>query len=92
MKNREKKNRIIMPFVGLVLRIIVGMFAIGISIIFYIEMTENATDLYSYVLCALVPIFAVIIVGADLYMRYKLDIKPLRKKKKEEYGNPLEFK
>jgi len=81
-----------MPYVGLALRIIVGMFAIGISIIFYIEMTENATDLYSYVVCALAPIFAVIIVSVDLYMRYKLDIKPLRTKKKEQDENPLEFK
>jgi len=81
-----------MPYVGLVLRIIVGMFAIGISMMFFIGMTENATDLYSYVVCALAPIFAVIVVGVDLYMRYKLDIKPLRKKKKEQDGNPLEFK
>ena len=92
MKNREKKNRKVLPYVGLVLRIIVGIFAIGISVIFFIEMTENATTLYPYFLCSLIPILAIAIVGGDVYMRYKLDIKPLRKKKKEQDGNPLEFK
>ena len=92
MKNRVKKNRNIISYVGLTLRIIVGIFAIGISMIFFMEMTEDATTLYPYLLCSLIPILAVAIVGGDIYMRYKLDIKPLRKKKKEQNHNPLEFK
>ena len=78
------KNRNILPYVGLTLRIIMGVFAITIAVLFFIEMTKTATTRLTYGLCFLVPVFAVLIVFGDIYMRYKLDIKPLRNKKGQE--------
>jgi hypothetical protein len=53
-------------------------------------MTKNAETLSTYILIALVPILAVVIVVGDICIRYKLDIKPLREEK-EKKKPPFEF-
>ena len=89
--SQSRKSKLITAYVGLTLRFIVGVAIIIASGIFFTEMTEDATAPNIFVLCALVPILAVVIVFGDIYIRYKLDIIPL-KKKKEQKKNPLEFK
>ncbi len=91
-EKQEKKNRKILPYAGLVLRILVGLFAITIAVMFFQEMIKTTASRYIYVLSFLAPIVAVVIVGADVYMHYKLDIKPLRSKKKNQDPNPWEYK
>jgi len=90
--SQGRKSKLITACVGLSLRVLVGLFAITIGLIFFQEMTENSDDLYSYALCATIPLLAVVVSSVDVYMHYKLDIVPLRKKKKEQKQNPLEFK
>lgn len=87
----SRKSKLITAWVGLTLRLIVGLFLIGASLVFFEEMTKNAESLSAYALCAFVPIFAVVVVGGDLYLRYKLDIRPLTKMQ-DKNKNPLEFK
>lgn len=89
--SQSRKSKLITAYVGLTLRLIVGVAIIIASGIFFTEMTDDTTALNIIVLCALVPIIAVVIVCGDIYIRYKLDIIPL-KKKKEQKENPLEFK
>lgn len=89
--SQSRKSKLIVAWIGLTLRMIVGVLLIGGTLVFFREMTKNAATMYSYVLCALIPIFAVIIVVGDILIRYKLDIRPL-KKTAEKKKNPLEFK
>lgn len=81
----------ILPYVAMVIRFFFAMLAMAIAILFFLDMIEKATDRYSYALCFLIPVVAGVIVFGDLYMRYKLDIKPLREEKKGRKKNPLEF-
>lgn len=91
IRENQKQSRKAVAYVGFSLRILVGIFAIAIAELFFIEMIKTASNLTTYVVCFLVPVIAVAIVIGDLYMHYKLDIKPFRKKK-DQNTNPLEFK
>lgn len=86
-----KKDRNILPYVAFGIRIFFALFAMVIAVLFFLEMIKTANDRYSYALCYLIPVIAAVVVGGDLYIRYKLDIRPLREKKKEQKKNPLEF-
>ena len=91
-KDRETRNRKILAYLGFTLRIIVGVMVIAASVVFFLEMADYAATRTVYILCFLAPVSAVALVGGDLYIRYKLDIRPLRNKKKDQDRNPLEFK
>jgi hypothetical protein len=80
MKN--SKNRNILPYVGFGIRIFFALFAMAIAVLFFQEMLKKVDDRYSFALCFLIPVIAAVIIGGDLYMRWKLDIRPLREAKK----------
>lgn len=90
-QEKEKKSRKTVAYVGFTLRILVGIFAIAIAVVFSFGMFKTASTRTAYVVSFLAPILAVSIVFGDLYMHYKLDIKPFRKKS-DQKTNPLEFK
>lgn len=90
--SQSRKSKLITAWVGLSLRMFIGVLVFIGSGIFYVEMTENAATLSLYVLCALVPILAVVVVVGDICIRYKLDIKPLRvEKDKDKKKPPFEY-
>jgi hypothetical protein len=80
---KGKKERRILPYAAFVIRVSFALFAMVIAILFFLEMIKAATDRYSYGLCYLIPVLTAVLVFGDVYMRYKLDIKPLRKKKEK---------
>ncbi|HVI40623.1 MAG TPA: hypothetical protein VM577_08185 [Anaerovoracaceae bacterium] len=84
---KGKKERRILPYAAFVIRVSFALFAMVIAMLFFLEMIKAATNRYTFALCFLVPVFAVVLVGGDIYMRYKLDIKPLREAKKERKKN-----
>jgi heme/copper-type cytochrome/quinol oxidase subunit 4 len=79
---REKKNRNILPYVRFVIRILFTLFAMAVAVLLFLDLLEKAGDRFSYGLCFLVPVISAVVVFGDLYLRYKLDIRPLRKKAK----------
>ena len=88
--SESRKSKLITAWVGLSLRMFVGVLLFIGSGIFYVEMTKNAETLSTYILCALVPVLASVIVIGDICIRYKLDIKPLRAEKKNKKP-PFEY-
>jgi len=54
--SQSRKSKLITAWVGLTLRMLIGVLVFIGSGIFYAEMTKNAETLSLYVLCALVPI------------------------------------
>ena len=82
---KEKKGRCgILPYAAFAIRISFGIFAMTVAVLFFLEMAEKANERIPYALCYLIPVIAAMIVGGDLYLRWKLDIRPLREKKKSK--------
>lgn len=75
-------NNKALPYIGFTVRIIFAIFAFLISMLVFLDLLTRAGTRFSYGLCFLIPVAAVVVIGGDLYLRYKLDIRPLRTEKK----------
>lgn len=82
MKNpeKEKKRNKKIAYVGFCLRILMGVFAVAIIVLFVRNLTGMTTD-HPYLYAGVFLVIALVVVFGDLYMHYKLDIKPFRKAK-----------
>jgi heme/copper-type cytochrome/quinol oxidase subunit 4 len=81
MKGKKGRSSFL-PYAAFAIRISFGIFAMAVAVLFFLEMTEKADERIAYALCYLIPVIAASIVGGDLYLRWRLDIRPLRAKKK----------
>jgi heme/copper-type cytochrome/quinol oxidase subunit 4 len=85
---KKKDKRSLFPYVAFVIRICFGLFAMAVAVIFFLRLTDSATDRFSYALSYLIPVMAAVIVFGDIYMHWKLDIRPLREAKRDRKKNP----
>lgn len=60
------------------IRICFGLFAMAVVVLFFLKLIDTADDRFSYALSYLIPVIAAVVVVGDLYMHWKLDIRPLR--------------
>jgi len=81
MKKKKDKRRLF-PYIVFIVRIIFGLFAMTVAVLFFFKMINGAPDRFTYAFSYLIPVIAAVIVIGDLYLHWKLDIRPLRKIKK----------
>ena len=69
------------------IRICFGMFAMAVVVLFFLKLIDTADDRFSYALSYLIPVIGAVVVVGDLYMHWKLDIRPLREARRRQKKN-----
>ncbi len=79
---KKKDRRRLFSYAVFIIRIIFGIFAMTVAVLFFLKMANGAPDRFTYAFSYLIPVIAAVIVSGDLYLHWKLDIRPLREAKK----------
>lgn len=84
---KKKDRRRLFPYIAFIIRILFGLFAMTVAVLFFLKMANGAPDRFTYAFSYLIPVIAAVIVIGDLYLHWKLDIRPLRETKESRNKN-----
>ncbi len=85
---KEKKRNKKIAYVGFCLRILMGVFALAIIFVFARHLTGMVTG-HPYLYVGVFLVIALGIVFGDLYLYYKLNIRPFRMEKYQNKKNQV---